>query len=449
MGARGDTEPGAFERRFVDALARLPVATPVRRWLIAFSGGVDSTLLLHLLRQTQPATPIVAIHVDHGWHPDSSDWSAHCARVARELGVDYVGHAVRVAPDSAFGAEAAAREARYSVLAGMLEAGDTLLTAHHADDQLETVLLRLLRGTGVRGLTAIRRAMPCGPGWLARPLLDFTRAEIRDEALRRGLSWLEDPSNRDLRFDRNYLRGECLPPLLARWPHAGLLAGRLARQMAEAEAVLEDMAEKDLEAAPEPDRIPVASLTSLSRPRLDNALRHAVRRLGLPVPSAAQLAELRRGLAARADAETLVCWPGAEARCYRGHLYLLAAGAAAASGSGRVRVDQALHLSHGELSLVGTTGYGIPDRWARDGLEVSFRVGGERFRPYRSPQRKSLKHWFQEAGIVPWMRSAVPLLYRGEQLVAVGDLCLAADLPQAPDDAPFWRPSWSGHARLR
>jgi tRNA(Ile)-lysidine synthase len=455
MGASDPNAADACARRLRAALDQLPLAAAPRRWLVAFSGGIDSTVLLHLLAQIERLAAIVAVHVDHGLHHDSAQWTAHCARGAERLGVGFISRRIDLTGQAQARAagrmsrEAAAREARYAALAEWVEPEDVLLTAHHADDQLETVLLRLLRGTGVRGLTSIHRLRPCGRGWLARPLLAFTRAEIRAEAERLGLDWLEDPSNRDLRFDRNYLRTECLPPLLARWPRAGVLASRLADQMAEAETVLEDMAASDLAHGEDPERIDIAALRTLSAPRLNNALRFAVRRLGLPVPSAVQLTELSAVLAAREDAETLVRWPGAEARVYRGHLYLLAPRAAASTSGGRLQVGQALRLAQGELKLVGTTDYGIPDRWAREGLRVAFRQGGERFEPSPGRCRKTLKHWFQDEAIVPWMRQAVPLLYRGDRLVAVADLSLAANLPQAPNDAPFWRPVWSDHPRLR
>ncbi|HUF71991.1 MAG TPA: tRNA lysidine(34) synthetase TilS [Gammaproteobacteria bacterium] len=444
----GDSDTSrAFTERFDAAVERLGLAG--RRVLVAFSGGLDSTLLLHALDRSALPREIAAIHVDHGLHEDSAAWSTHCAGVAKTLGIGFVTRRLALAPSAGESVEAAAREARYAVLAEAVGPGEVVVTAHHADDQLETVLLRLMRGTGVRGLTAIRDSSPLGPGWLARPLLGFSRAEIEAEAERQGLGWLEDPSNADTRFDRNFLRAKVLPALRERWPKAGFAAARLARQMVEADTVLSEVAAGDLAAADELERIPVDLLESLSEPRRGNALRHAVRALGLPLPSATQLAELMRVLDARDDAEVVVGWPGAEARVFRRRLYLKTPGHAEPPQPGRIDKSCAFRFADGELRLVAADGYGIPDRWARGGLTVAFRRGGERFRPNGSRHHKTLKHWFQEAGIVPWMRPAVPLLYHERQLVAVGDLCLADDLPQSPADAPFWRPVWSGHSRLR
>lgn len=444
----GDSETSdAFTERFVAALERLPVAG--RRALVAFSGGLDSTLLLHLLHRCGIADQVVAVHVDHGLHDDSRAWSAHCADVARALGVELIARRVELEPMPGQSLEAVAREARYSILAAAAGRGDVVLTAHHADDQLETVLLRLMRGTGVRGLTAIHAVDSLGDGWLARPLLEFTRAEIEREARHLGLGWLEDPSNADLRFDRNFLRARVLPALRERWPGAGPAAARLARQMAEAETVLGEVAAADLAVADELECIAVDLLLPLSKPRLRNALRHAVRALGLPVPTAGQLAELARALDAREDAEVVVSWPGAEARIFRRRLYLGQPADARPPEPGRVDVSTAFACPQGELRLVAADDYGIPDRWARSGLDVDFRQGGERFRPRGSRHHKTLKHWFQEAGIVPWMRQIVPLLYHDDEIVAVADLCLADDLPHVKTDGPFWRPLWHGHDRLR
>jgi len=449
MAAPGETESDDFRTRFDLALGRLTPAGLPGRWLVALSGGLDSTLLLNAVTRAEPRRAVVAVHVDHGLHAESAAWSAHCRALARNLGVDFIARELGLAPGAGESLEAAAREARYAVLAGLVEPGDLVLTAHHADDQLETVLLRLMRGTGVRGLAAIRETQPFGPGTLARPLLEFTRAEIEIEAKRLGLVWLEDPSNADMRFDRNYLRAGVLPRLVGRWPAAPSVASRLARQMAETAALLDEIAAGDLAAVEDEERIPVAVLESLSEPRRNNALRFAIRRLGLPVPSAAQLKELRLALPARDDAEACVRWPGAEARLYRRHLYLLRPRHVFPDAAGRLDPDAALALAGGELRLVPTDGYGIPDRWARDGLDVAFRAGGERFRPRSSRYHKSLKQWFQESGIVPWMRGAVPLIYHDDRLIAVADICLADDLPQTPDDAPFWRPVWTNHPRLR
>jgi len=450
--ASGESDSRAFGERFESALTRLGIGRDAcrpgsGRLIVAFSGGLDSTLLLHALRAARPDADLLAFHVDHGLHDNSAAWSAHCRRGAEALGVAFESRAVAVRPAPGESLEAVAREARYGAMLEFVQGGDLVVTAHHADDQLETVLLRLLRGAGVRGLTAVHAAMDFGAGRLLRPLLDFTRADIEAEASRRRLEWLEDPSNAEPRFDRNYLRAEVLPSIRRRWPAAGRVATRLAEQMLEAESVLAEVAAADLAAVESPDRIPVALLERLSVPRLNNALRHAIRALGLTLPTSAQLGELRRSLSAREDAEVLVSWPGAEARVWRRQLWLMQPLGLVDAAVGHLDPDAPLAVAQGELRLVSAEA-GIPDRWAREGLSVSYRSGGERIRPRAGGPSRPLKQWLQEQGIVPWMRAAIPLLYHGDILVAVGDLCLAADLPHSPDAAPFWRPVWSNHAPL-
>jgi tRNA(Ile)-lysidine synthase len=392
--------------------------------------------------------PITAVHIDHGLHPDSDLWSAHCATHADALGIEFVARQVSVDRGAAQSLEALARDARYAAFAGMLQPGEVLLTAHHADDQLETVLLRMLRGAGVRGLTAVRPQAVLGAGRLARPLLDFTRASILDEARRRGLDWLEDPSNRDPRFDRNFLRQVVLPPLLDRWPQAGPVASRLARQMLAAEAILTEVAAADLGAGADPACIPAAVLTALSPERRSNALRHAIRTAGLPLPTAAQLDEICRMLTVREDAQAEVHWPGAEARMYRQALYLMLPLASMTPPPAKLTPARPLPCLAGELHLVASDDYGIPDRWAQAGLGIVFRQGGERFRPRNSTTSKLLKHWFQEQGVVPWLRNAVPLICHDDTLIGIADLALADGLPQGAGDAPFWRVEWRGRPRL-
>jgi tRNA(Ile)-lysidine synthase len=219
--------------------------------------------------------------------------------------------------------------------------------------------------------------------------------------------------------------------------------------MAEAEGLLDELAAMDLAPCADPSHIPLAVLAPLSVARRNNALRHALCRLALPLPGSAQLAELGRALEARHDAAALVRWPGVEARVYRQTLYLLPPRIPAGTTEARVDTATACRVAEGELRLVPADGYGIPDRWARQGLRVAARAGGERFRPRGHRHHKALKQWFQEQGIVPWMRARVPLIYADNRLVAIADLELADELPHSDADAPFWRPDWTGHAPHR
>jgi tRNA(Ile)-lysidine synthase len=395
-----------------------------------------------------PKPRLRALHVDHGIQARSSEWERHCAIHAAALGVGYQMRKLELIRAPGVNLEAAARHARYAALAEILAPGEVLLTAHHADDQLETVLLRLMRGAGVRGMRGIEAKRRFGPGYLARPLLAVTRQTLRAQAQAERLVWIEDPSNRDIRLDRNYLRAHVLPPLLERWPAAAAQAGRTAQRMLEAEQLLLELAELDAPVALAGEGpVPQAAVLALSPARQRNLLRHLIRLRGLPLPNAVQLGELLARLRVeRPDAQTLVRWPGAEARLHRGQLYLMPPlPAHDAQTTGQLHPDRAWVGSAGQLALVPDAGPAtLADEWVQAGLLVRFRGGGERLRGAPGRHSESLKHWLQQAGIVPWMRDRIPLLYAGEELVAIGDLWVRSD----GTAGPRWRVRWTDHPAL-
>ena len=215
-----------------------------RRYVIGFSGGLDSTVLLHALAETaaEHKTPLLAVHVDHGMQSESAGWAEQCRVTAEQYGVEFRSQRVAVDLGSGKGPEAAARTARYAALCQLMSPGDWLLSAHHEDDQAETLLLNLLRGSGPAGLAGIAAIRRLEPGWLARPLLAFPRAALEQYAAKHGLSWIEDPSNAERILDRNYLRHEVLPLLEVRWPGASQRLNRSSRIAADAAGLLDDLA---------------------------------------------------------------------------------------------------------------------------------------------------------------------------------------------------------------
>ncbi|MYF69362.1 MAG: tRNA lysidine(34) synthetase TilS [Proteobacteria bacterium] len=429
------------------SLAELPGAP--RNFAVAFSGGADSTVLLAAICRLTPRPEVRALHVDHGLHPDSKTWERRCRAAAAALGVGYRSLRCPVEAVPGESLEARAREVRYRALTELLAPGETLLTAHHADDQLETVLLRLLRGTGVRGLRGIAPLHPFGAGFLARPLLGMSRAEILAAARDWGLEWIEDPSNRDTRFDRNYVRAELIPRITERWPAAARTVGRAASQMAQAQQILDEAALAD--APGDPERIECTVLRDLSPVRRRNVLRHSMVRLGLPMPDTRQMDELLRALdVRRRDAKTTVQWPGGEARIYRDRLYLLEPLPAASPPgySGKVSLARPWSGPEGKIRLVASAGHGLPANWAEEGFSVRFRKGGERFRPIGRPHSRPLKKWLQEAGVPPWLRARIPLLYREDALVAVGDLWVAHSAADRAGNRAPWQVRWTDHPRL-
>ncbi|MCC5794385.1 MAG: tRNA lysidine(34) synthetase TilS [Chromatiales bacterium] len=431
-----------------DISARRPIA-------VAFSGGRDSTVLLHALSvlREQQGFPLRALHVRHDLQPDAGNWAAHCARFCERLGLPFSCLPVHVPRDDGTGLEAAARRVRYAALAEALAADELLLTAHHRDDQVETLLMHLRRGSGATGLAGIAPRARLGTGELARPLLELARGELADWAERHRLSWVEDPSNQDVGPDRNFLRHEILPLIERRWPEFSSGVARSAAWQREARGLLEGLAAADAAQLLDGERrVDVDGLAVLEPARRRLLLRWLCRRERLPLPPATALASgLDALLRAGADRQPLLTWPGAELRRYRGRLYLIATqDPATAPPPGRLYPGAQVELGgrRGRLHLAEGLRGGLDPRLADSGLELRFRRGGERLRPVGSAHQRPLKLLFQEYGLVPWMRQEVPLLYAGERLVAVAHLWLAADACVTPERSGLV-PVWTGHGQLR
>lgn len=441
------------------ALAAVP---PRRRLVVGVSGGVDSMLLLDIAREHVAAAggmPLLAIHVHHGLHPHADDWVAHVERVCAGYGVPCVVRRVTVGTGtSAGGREAAARAARYAAFAALMEPGDALLLAHHADDQAETLLLRLLRGSGLSGLAAMRPARQLpepGDAWLLRPLLSITRAGIEAEARRRGLRWVDDPSNADCTFDRNLLRHDVLPPLARRWPALVPTLSSTAERLAEADDLLNGYLDGELAgllgAAPGwpaggNDRRPalaVRPLLAVPAARQRALLRRWLWRCGAPVFQAAWLEQLRALAHARSDAEGVLQVGGWEVHRHRGWLVafprLLPAEPERVLPWADPAEPMELGPAHGRLRADGAgPAPGLPlalPPGAR--LSIRFRRGGERLRPATGagpgPGSRPLKKVLQELDVPPWLRDRVPLLHVDDRLAAAGDYVIDAAFAPSPD----------------
>ncbi len=399
------------------------------RFAVAFSGGVDSFALLHALTSTPGAGPqtVRAIHIHHGLHVSADDWAQHCAAVCAQLGVECTIVRVTVAGHLGLGPEAAARMERYDRLREMLSDKEVLLTAHHENDQAETVLLQLLRGAGLGGMSAVPRSVPFGRGQLVRPLLDVPGSELTRYALGRGLAWVEDPSNQDCRYSRNFLRHRVMPLIMERWPAAPAALARGARHAASARALLEEVADEDLArcAVPGVVALRLEALHGLSVPRLANLLRRWLVRGGVGCDTR-QLDRLVHWVG-KEPASARISWPGADLRRYRGLLYHVTSR----------RVDHFIPLMWDlsaplrvpalGLMLVPSpeTGRGVACARASQ-VEVRLRRGGEICRIPPGGHRRRLKKLLQDRGVPPWERGRLPLLFAGEDLAAVGDLWVCA-----------------------
>jgi tRNA(Ile)-lysidine synthase len=432
---------------------------------VAFSGGIDSTALLAALaqapeggRRAAPRVPrLRALHVDHGLHPNAKRWSAHCRQLARRLGVPLKVLVARVARERGASLEQAARIARYGRLAQQLRAGEVLLTAHTQDDQLETVLLQLFRGCGLPGLAAMPAIVPFGPGTLARPLLDCPRAQLESWVRARSLAWIEDDTNLDERFDRNYLRRRVLPAVRRRWPGVGTAVARSARHAAEAQGLLTALARADLERASDGPALSVKALRALPPDRRRNLLRHWIASGGRPLPDARRLEEIAGPLIdARADAHPRVEW-GADAaaagRCVvLRHADLLSlaqrapvldSGTAAAPLAWDWRTASRCALPDGGALELTQERHGPIDLDALPArLAVTWRRGGERLRVRRGGPRRALKSLLREAHVPLAQRARLPLVLADGTLIAAADLWLDESVRALPEARHRGRLHW-------
>jgi tRNA(Ile)-lysidine synthase len=421
------------------------------RYRVALSGGLDSTVLLYALaalRELLPA-PVTAAHVNHGLQGEAPQWASHCAQLCSELHIPLENIELHLQPQPGQSLEAVAREARYEALAASMEAGELLLTAQHQDDQAETLLLQLLRGAGVAGLAAMPELAPMLPGQLGRPLLEVTRDELAAYAVAHRLSWVEDPSNRLLDHDRNYLRHEVIPRLKARWPAAAATLSRSAAHCAAADRVLGDFARQDLrQCRLSGHRLAIPPLLQLPAERQYNLLRAWIEQSGLPMPPARKLDRiLAEVIPAREDAQPLVAWPGAELRRYRDALWLTPPLPEAPGDWQHAWVgEQALALPEGLGVLTTVQGQGgiDPERWQGGARQVLYRREGLSCRLPGREGSRSLKKLFQELGVPPWLRERVPLLLIDGELAAVGDYCVCAPFAVAHGGMVLhWRrPAW-------
>lgn len=428
---------------------QLATFADTRRFVVAYSGGADSHALLHALKSLCLPQETLALHVNHGGfsvHDDS--WQAHCAATCAALGVAFYAERVQVLPDGK-GPENAARQARYDAFASCVGAGDVLLLAHHADDQMETFFLRLLRGAGVRGLSGMPQKRAIGGGQMLRPWLTVSRDAVRRYAVMHSLRWAEDESNHTLCFDRNYLRMQVLPLLQKRWPQA---EGSLARSMhwcLEADALADELAEMDYAACcPQAERLGFSlvfsSLAALSRARARNVLRLWLTRCGAPMPSHRLLdAMLEQGLGARMDAAPQQRWLGWQCARYRCRGYLFPQWPDLDLQAVWLCVidDSISDRAFGRLSFTAVRGLGMRVDTSRP-LTIRFVREGVRCRPQGRVHSQTLKKLFQEYAVPPWLRERVPLIYQGDKLLAVGDFWVCAEA--AADEAETgYLPQWA------
>ena len=425
-----------------------------KRVAIALSGGMDSVVLLDILQELRAAQELSlsAVHVNHQLSAHAAAWESFCRSLCERRAIALTVRRVQITPDGS-GVEAAARRLRYRAYASI--AADYVALAHHLDDQAETFLLQLLRGAGPKGLAGmpVIRSQESAAGGkpgaplILRPLLEVRRAQIEAYAKSKRLEWVEDDSNTDLRYDRNYLRSELLPRLNARFPAYRETLARAARNLADQVLLAQELARIDAQSL-DRDAISAQRLRQLSDARALNLLRQLFSDRGLQMPPRARLEEaLRQCREAGRDAEIQVTFGDADLRCYRDRVELVAnAPELPADWQSRWDGHHELILPHGlgVLRSRAVVGEGIAGRYFEiRAATVRGRGGGERMQPGENRPRRALKSLLQEHAIPPWERSRMPLVFFGEQLAWVPGIGVAAQFRAGatePGVAPEWEP---------
>ncbi len=408
---------------------------PASTYWLAYSGGLDSHVLLHAcaqLKKQQTALAIQAIHIDHGLQAASAAWASHCVAICQALQLPLQTIVLNLQIQSGDSLEAVARQARYQAFQQWVQAGDYLLTAHHQDDQAETLLLNLLRGAGVQGLAAMPETRLLGKrleqGYLGRPLLALSRQDLKAYARYWQLDYIDDPSNTNTAFDRNYLRHTVLPLLAQRWPATKRTLARAAQWQAESRDVLASLLTEQLQsmAGSQAATLSVKALLSHTDAMQKALLRQWLHYLGFSMPAAKKLQHvLQDVLQAKADASPLVSWADCEIRRYRDDVYALKPLQDFDAGQTIAWEDtrRPLWIASLQLELAVEVLDVLRERLQAEPthIEVRFRRGGEKI--YRKGQHSlELKQLMQTAGIPPWQRARLPLVYWGKQLIAVPGL---------------------------
>jgi len=416
-------------------------AHPTGALCVAYSGGPDSTVLLHALAHLPEARArgLRALHVDHGLHAESARWAAHCRAFCAALGIGCEVHAAKVDRSGGIGLEAAARHARYAVFAGCLQADERLLLAHHQDDQVETVLLKLLRGAGPEGLGGMRAVRALGRGVAWRPLLELPRRTLLDYLRVHHLPCIDDPSNDDRQLARNHLRHAVIPLLQTYWPHADVSivhSAKLCRAAADTLQVewlsaletLRDDATNSLDA-----RGWLALAPAWRAP----LLAHWLHAQGLPAPTTAQRMQIERQCTAQDGQLPCIQWTGAELHVWKHRLWAMAPRNVVPSPAPCTWRGEPLRLPDGGLLSM------VPAARLPRALQVRWRSGGERIKPVGDRHTRELRALFQAGAVPPWQRDVCPLLYEDEVLIAVADRWLSARAETIFNEAgarPDWRP---------
>lgn len=413
----------------IDILSLLDQVPAYNVCWIAYSGGADSTALLHILSQQRQelSVPLKAVHIDHQLHPYSRQWVQHCRKQCKALAIELQVVTVDATPPRGESPEAWARQLRYQSICNLMSENDVLFTAHHKEDQAETILLQLIRGAGPEGLASMPQVRRMNTGWLIRPLLYLSRDRLREYNLQHRLEWIEDESNRQTGIDRNYVRHKIIPELISRWPGVLNTLCRSASHQAELMQIAKEVAVEDAVTTISPTDskvLYISQLQKLSFTRQKNLLRYWIKSNRFPVPgNHVTYRILTEVVAARPDALPCLQWGGGEIRRHRDRLFLMQKLPEFDRNLClEWNINQVLELPHGKLQAVKQDGAGISDSLVKNHIiTVAFRQGGESIHLPGRNHKQVLKKLFQQSDIPVWRRDRLPLLYINGVLAAVAN----------------------------
>ncbi len=416
----------------IQQLSQFALQHNIKTWCLAYSGGVDSQVLLHLLSLTK--LNVSAIYIDHGLQAQSVDWAEHCRQQCDQYDIAFQVIKVNALPTQGESPEAAARTVRYKALKQQIADDSCLLTAQHQDDQGETILIQLLRGGGAAGLAGMPDIAKFAKGWHARPLLNITRKSILTYASKHQLSWVEDPTNQHENFDRNYLRHSVLAKISQRWPAVNKTLQIFAHQQAENSQLLDALAEIDLRACLLNDNtLDICQLNKNNDARVRNTIRYWLKSMQLKMPSRSVLGQIvEQMLTVPASSTALVGWADIEIRCFRNKLYCLKKMNHDASQVYKWPAKNSLFiksiqkkLSINQMQPEDEAKFSLNKSVLSLDLIVRFRQGGEHLKPAGRNAHHDLKYLFQEAAVPPWLRDKTPLIYGDGELIAIAGYYIA------------------------
>lgn len=422
-------------------------------WL-AISGGMDSSVLLHLTNSVKPRIKqsIEAIYVDHGLNELSHNWGEFCLDKCKQYNLPCSIVKLQHSCPKGKSVEEWAREQRYSIFFDKLKQNNILFTAHHMDDQIETFFLQAFRGSGPRGLVSMPIVKEFNDGYHARPLLQFSRDQLREYAEKNKLEWQDDSSNLNIRYDRNYLRHDVLPIISKRWPAYRETISRLISHQSEYKKLLDEFAEIDLKNACLEDNmiLNIDIVRNLGSERQKNLVFYWLSKLQLGTPNSKHMDKIINELInPDTDKSPCVNWKGVEVRRYKNRLY---ASEPITEHDTSVVLDwnpkESVKLMNETLNATSTVGKGISVEQTNESkFEIRYRHGGEKINPVNLPYSKTVKQLFQESAVLPWYRDHIPLIYIDDKLAVIPGFCVDKNF-SASNDEPSLDIKWSGYNKV-